>query len=71
MEIIWTDFAIENLKVIFDFYAFKVNRKVAHKIRSQILKHYKTARKSSFFWSKRTTSRNVGKRIQIYFEWKL
>ena len=37
MEIIWTDFAIENLNVIFDYYAFKVNRKVAHKIRSQIL----------------------------------
>ncbi|WP_326984542.1 type II toxin-antitoxin system RelE/ParE family toxin [Chryseobacterium sp. MYb264] len=37
MNIIWTDFAIENLKCIFDYYANKVNRKVAHKIRKQIL----------------------------------
>ncbi len=37
MEIIWTDFAIENLKVIFDFYSIKANKKVAHKIRIQIL----------------------------------
>ena len=38
MEIIWTDFAIENLKIIFDFYAIKVSKKVAHEIRLQILK---------------------------------
>jgi toxin ParE1/3/4 len=37
MRIIWTDFAIENLKSIFDYYAIKANRKVAHKIRKQIL----------------------------------
>jgi len=37
MEIIWTDFAIENLKSIFEYYAAKANRKVAHKIRKQIL----------------------------------
>lgn len=37
MKIIWTDFAIENLKSIFEYYANKANRKVAHKIRKQIL----------------------------------
>ncbi|WP_415326492.1 type II toxin-antitoxin system RelE/ParE family toxin [Chryseobacterium sp. MMS23-Vi53] len=37
MKIIWTDFAIENLKIIFEYYAEKANRKVAHKIRKQIL----------------------------------
>ncbi|MEC5158083.1 type II toxin-antitoxin system RelE/ParE family toxin [Chryseobacterium sp. MP_3.2] len=38
MEIIWTDFAIENLKIIFDFYSAKASKKVAHNIRKQILK---------------------------------
>lgn len=37
MKIIWTDFAIENLKSIFDYYTTKANKKVAHKIRGQIL----------------------------------
>lgn len=37
MKTIWTDFAIENLKSIFDYYTIKANRKVAHKIRKQIL----------------------------------
>jgi plasmid stabilization system protein ParE len=37
MKIIWTDFAIENLKSIFEYYTIKANRKVAHKIRKQIL----------------------------------
>ena len=37
MKIVWTDFAIENLKSIFDYYVIKANRKVAHKIRKQIL----------------------------------
>jgi len=37
MKIIWTDFAIENLKDIFDYYSNKANKKVAHKIRKQIL----------------------------------
>lgn len=37
MKIIWTDFAIENLKSIFDYFATKANRKIAHKIRKQIL----------------------------------
>ena len=37
MEIIWTSFAIENLKAIFDFYAIKASNKVAHNIRRQIL----------------------------------
>lgn len=37
MEIIWPDFAIENLKVIFDFYTVKASKKVAHIIRIEIL----------------------------------
>lgn len=37
MNIVWTDFAIKNLKDIFDYHATKVNKKVAHKIRNQIL----------------------------------
>lgn len=37
MKIVWTDFAIKNLKSIFDYYVTKANRKVAHKIRRQIL----------------------------------
>lgn len=37
MVIVWTDFAIENLKDIFDYYAIKANKKVAHKIKKQIL----------------------------------
>lgn len=37
MKIIWTDFAIENLKNIFNYYSNKANKKVAHKIRKQIL----------------------------------
>ncbi len=41
MKIIWTDFAIENLKSIFEYYANKASRKVAHKIRKQILESTK------------------------------
>ncbi len=37
MKIIWTDFAIDNLKDIFDYYSNKASKKVAHKIRKQIL----------------------------------
>ncbi|MGM0634761.1 MAG: type II toxin-antitoxin system RelE/ParE family toxin [Bacteroidota bacterium] len=37
MRIVWTDFAIENLKNIFDYYSDKVSKKTAHKIRKQIL----------------------------------
>jgi plasmid stabilization system protein ParE len=37
MRIVWTDFAIKNLKSIFDYYVTNSNRKVAHKIRKQIL----------------------------------
>lgn len=37
MKIVWTDFAIENLKSIFHYYTIKANRKIAHKIRKQIL----------------------------------
>ncbi|AXG71124.1 ParE toxin of type II toxin-antitoxin system, parDE [Kordia sp. SMS9] len=37
MKIIWTDFAIENLKDIFDYFSNKVSNETAHKIRKQIL----------------------------------
>ena len=37
MKIVWTDFAIKNLKNIFDYYTEKVSKKIAHKIRKQIL----------------------------------
>ena len=37
MKIFWTDFAIKNLKNIFDYYTEKVSKKIAHKIRKQIL----------------------------------
>lgn len=37
MKIIWTDFAVENLKNIFDYYSKKANAKVAHKIRKTII----------------------------------
>ncbi|MDX8567182.1 type II toxin-antitoxin system RelE/ParE family toxin [Elizabethkingia sp. HX XZB] len=41
MKIVWTDFAIENLKNIFDYYSIKASKKVAHKIRKQILESTK------------------------------
>ncbi len=41
MKIIWTDFAIENLKDIFDFYAVTANKKVAKKIKKDIFKAVK------------------------------
>ena len=41
MKIVWTDFAIRNLKDIFDYYATKSDKKIAHKIRKQILKSSK------------------------------
>jgi plasmid stabilization system protein ParE len=37
MTIIWTDFAIKNLKDIFDYYTKKASPKTAQKIRTQIL----------------------------------
>lgn len=37
MKIIWTDFAIENLKDIFDYYSKVATNKLAHKIVNQIL----------------------------------
>ena len=37
MEIIWSNFAIENLKAIFDYYRNRASEKVAHKIRQEIL----------------------------------
>lgn len=36
MKIIWTEFAIINLKEIYDYYVLNVSKKVADKIRSQI-----------------------------------
>ncbi|REC51058.1 MULTISPECIES: type II toxin-antitoxin system RelE/ParE family toxin [Chryseobacterium] len=41
MKIIWTEFAIEDLKIIFDYYASKANKNIAHKIRKQIFKSTK------------------------------
>jgi len=41
MKIVWTDFAISNLKDIFDYYAIEAHKKLAHKIRKQILKSSK------------------------------
>ncbi len=37
MNIVWTDFAISNLKNIFDYYTKHASKRVAHKIRRQIL----------------------------------
>lgn len=37
MNIVWTEFAIENLKDIFDYYSKKATEKVCHRIRKQIL----------------------------------
>ncbi len=37
MKIVWTDFAVENLKDIFDYYSNKASKRTAHKIRKQIL----------------------------------
>lgn len=36
-EILWSDFATESLNDIFDYYKLKANRKVANKIKRQIL----------------------------------
>lgn len=33
MKIIWTDFAIENLKEVFKYYSEEASKKVAHKIK--------------------------------------
>ena len=41
MKIVWTDFAIRNLKDIFEYYSIEVNKKLAHKIRKQILESSK------------------------------
>ncbi|AZA73919.1 type II toxin-antitoxin system RelE/ParE family toxin [Chryseobacterium indoltheticum] len=37
MKIVWTDFAIRNLKSIFEYHVEKANRKIAHKIKQKIL----------------------------------
>ncbi len=36
-KIIWSDFTIENLKDIFEYYKIKASKKIAEKIRRQIL----------------------------------
>ena len=41
MSIIWTDFAIKNLKAIFDYYSVNGGKQVAHKIRKEILNSVK------------------------------
>jgi plasmid stabilization system protein ParE len=41
MKIIWSDFTIENLKDIFDYYKIKASSKVAQKIRREILESTK------------------------------
>ena len=46
MKIIWTDFAIENLKDIFHYYSIKASKKVAHKIRKQIFESTKQLAKN-------------------------
>tara|TARA_B100001179_G_C18324305_1_gene289469 strand:- start:264 stop:425 length:162 start_codon:yes stop_codon:yes gene_type:complete len=37
MRILWSQFAIDRLKEIFEYYAQHVNKRVAHKIRTEIL----------------------------------
>lgn len=37
IQIVWSNFAIENLKAIFNYYKDRASKKVAHKIRKQIL----------------------------------
>jgi len=37
MKIIWTEFAIQNLKGIFEYYNTNANKTIAHKIRIKIL----------------------------------
>lgn len=37
MQIIWSNFAIEHLKAIFDYHREMASKKVSHKIRQQIL----------------------------------
>ncbi|MGZ5244199.1 MAG: type II toxin-antitoxin system RelE/ParE family toxin [Bacteroidia bacterium] len=46
MKIIWTDFAVKNLKIIFDYYSDNAGREVAHKIRRQILNSAKQLNKN-------------------------
>ena len=41
IKIVWTDFAIRNLKDIFDYYSTQADKKVSHKIIRQILKSAK------------------------------
>lgn len=41
MKIVWSEFAIASLKSIFEYYKVKVSRRIAHKIRWQILQSTK------------------------------
>ncbi len=45
MQIIWSDFAINNLKEIFDYYKINASLKIAHAIRKQILEATKQLQK--------------------------
>jgi len=38
MRILWSQFAIDRLKESFEYYAEHVNKRVAHKIRTEILR---------------------------------
>ena len=46
MNITWTEFAKENLKDMFDYYSKTASKKVAHKIRRQILSSTKRLNKN-------------------------
>ncbi len=37
MKIVWTEFALKELKVVFDYCVENANSKIAHKVRRQIL----------------------------------
>lgn len=37
MRILWSQFAIDRLKEIFEYYAEHVNKRIAHRIRTKIL----------------------------------
>lgn len=45
MKIIWSNFAIQSLKHIYDYYAENANKKVATKIKNQILNRTKQLKK--------------------------
>ena len=65
MKIIWTDFAIQNLKDIFDYYSVSAGKKVAHKIRKQILVSIKQLIKNPESGQKEFYLEKLKTRIQI------